>query len=82
MGQERADELEQDYDVDVEWLPFYLHPEVPPEGGPLPAYVTPEYRKATLDKLTTMAPALASRMSFPDKLQYSYRAFEATEFAK
>ncbi len=30
----RAEQLERDYPITIEWRPFELHPEIPPEGKP------------------------------------------------
>jgi predicted DsbA family dithiol-disulfide isomerase len=77
------DDLLRDYDIELLWRPHWLHPEVPPEGAPLPAEAAADDRRArTLAWLKEMAPDRAAQMSFPDKLQFSLFAFEALEFAQ
>jgi len=82
ISQERVDQLIRDYGVQPEWRPHWLHPEVPPEGMPFPATSDPDRRKATLEWLKEMAPEQAPSIRLPDKLQFSFFAFQALEFAR
>ncbi|HEV3114037.1 MAG TPA: DsbA family protein [Candidatus Binataceae bacterium] len=82
IGQERMEQLAHDYDVAPIWRPHWLHPETPPEGAPFPQNVDRERARATAEWLKEMAPEKAARMRFPDKLQCSFFAFEAVEFAQ
>jgi predicted DsbA family dithiol-disulfide isomerase len=81
IGQERMEQLARDYDVDPIWRPYWLHPETPPEGASFPQNADRERARATAEWLKEMAPEKAARMRFPDKLQCSFFAFEAVEFA-
>jgi predicted DsbA family dithiol-disulfide isomerase len=80
ISQERVDQLIRDYDVQPLWRPYWLHPEVSPAGSSIP--VDSDRRKATAEWLKEMAPERAARMHFPDKLQFSFFAFQALEFAQ
>ncbi len=80
IGQERMEQLARDYPVTPVWRPHWLHPETPPEGAAIPA--DRERARATAQWLNEMAPEKAARMRFPGKLQYSFFAFEAVEFAQ
>ncbi len=82
IGQERMVQLARDYDVQPIWRPHWLHPETPPEGAPFPPNVDRERARATAEWLKEMEPEKAARMRFPDKMQYSFFAFEAVEFAQ
>lgn len=82
IGQERMEQLARDYGVRPQWRPYWLHPETPPEGAPIPRGVDRERARTTLEWLQEMAPEKAARIRFPGKLQYSFRAFEAVEFAQ
>jgi predicted DsbA family dithiol-disulfide isomerase len=80
---DQMDDLRRDYNIELIWRPHWLHPEIPPEGAPLPAEATADERRAqTLTWLREMAPDRAAQMRFPDKLQFSLFAFEALEFAQ
>lgn len=82
IGQERMEQLARDYDVRPQWRPYWLHPETPPEGASLPQGADRERARTTLEWLQEMAPEKASRIRFPNKLQCSFFAFEAVEFAQ
>jgi predicted DsbA family dithiol-disulfide isomerase len=81
IAQDQMDELERNYDVKVTWRPHWLHPDIPPEGRPLPA-TSPENREARAAWLREMAPERAARMQGPGKMVYSFHAFEALFFAE
>ena len=82
LAVEQIDRLAHDYAVKPQWRPYWLHPETPPEGTPRER--TPEAlaRRAQQQAwLAEMAPDQSRRMHLPEKRQYSFRAFEALEFA-
>jgi predicted DsbA family dithiol-disulfide isomerase len=71
----------QDYDVEVEWRAFELHPEIPPEGMQLP----PHLRAGLVgmsDRLQEMAQEAGMPMFMPDPIPNSRRALEAAEYAR
>ncbi len=82
LAVEQIDRLAQDYGVKPMWRPHWLHPETPPEGIPrdssAEAIARSERREAWIKE---MAPDQYARMRYPEKRQYSFRAFEALEFA-
>jgi predicted DsbA family dithiol-disulfide isomerase len=71
--------LSAEFALTPHWLPYWLHPEVPPEGTPRPA--DDESRQATRAWFAETVPETAARMHFPDRLHSSFLAFEAREFA-
>ena len=79
---DQMDRLTADYGVRVLWRPHWLHPETPPEGTPYDQIpVPPDRRAAVAAWIKEMAPEQAAQIRYPDRLQYSFRAFEALEFA-
>jgi predicted DsbA family dithiol-disulfide isomerase len=74
--------LEKEYDVDVEWLPYELHPDTPPEGKPLPAYVQRAHATGADERLRQMAGESGREMVFMDWMPSSRRALEASEYAR
>jgi predicted DsbA family dithiol-disulfide isomerase len=82
IGQERMEQLARDYDVHPQWRPYWLHPETPQEGTQFPPGADPDRRRTTQEWLEEMAPEKAARIRFPKKLQYSFLAFQAVEFAQ
>jgi len=76
-----VDRLRTEYDVEVDWLPFFLHPEIPPEGMPLPDYLRDRMSSST-GHLQEMAHEGGLAMTTPEVISYSRLALEATEYAR
>ena len=71
----------QDYDVEVEWRAFELHPEIPPQGMQLP----PQLRAGLVgmsERVQEMAQEAEMPMVMPDVIPNSRRALEAAEYAR
>jgi predicted DsbA family dithiol-disulfide isomerase len=82
VARERAAWLEQNADVVVEWLPFHLHPEYPPEGID---------REELMRRLPAGAEGAAQRMNeeagltynpHPERIPNTRRALELIEWAR
>ncbi|NMB91063.1 MAG: DsbA family oxidoreductase, partial [Chloroflexi bacterium] len=67
--------------VDVEWRPFYLRPDTPPEGMELPDYVKERMAESNA-RLKRMADAAGMDMVFATRLPNTRLAHEATEYAR
>jgi predicted DsbA family dithiol-disulfide isomerase len=76
-----VDRLKVEYDVAVDWLPFFLHPEIPPEGMPLPDHLRTRLQASTAH-LQQMAREAGLPMVSPDVIAYSRLALESTEYAR
>jgi predicted DsbA family dithiol-disulfide isomerase len=76
-----VEKLRTNYDVEVDWLPFFLHPEIPPEGMPFPERLRARV-KATEGHLRQMAHEAGLDMVSNEKIAYSRWALEATEYAR
>lgn len=75
--------MEKAYDVDVVWLPFDLHPEIPPEGQPAPAYVRETARNAIGERLREMALESGREIVLDrDWIPNTRRPLEASEYAR
>ena len=66
----------------VEWLPFELHPEAPPEGIPREAYFGRSRSQAMHDHLRSVAGEVGLTMESRDVIINSRRALGAAEFAR
>jgi len=66
----------------VEWLPFELHPEAPPEGIPREAYFGRARSQAMHDHLRGVAAEVGLKMESRDLIINSRRALGAAEFAR
>jgi predicted DsbA family dithiol-disulfide isomerase len=67
--------------VRLDWQPFFLRPETPPEGMPLPEYIK-ERQKDPQNPLKARAKALGLTMIDREILPSTRRAHEAAEFAR
>ena len=65
----------------MDWKPYFLRPETPPEGMPLPDYVR-ERQKDPNNPLKARARALGLTMVDRQRLPSTRRAHEAAEFAR
>jgi predicted DsbA family dithiol-disulfide isomerase len=76
-----VEKLKKEYDVQVDWRPFFLRPETPPEGLPLPAYVR-ERMKDPNNPLKQRAAAAGLKMVEREIIPSTRRAHQAAEFAR
>jgi predicted DsbA family dithiol-disulfide isomerase len=78
----RVERLKEEYPVEVTWVPFYLHPNLPPEGVPrevlFPGPPDEAYRK----HLKESAAAVGIEMRRNPIIANSQKALEAAEFAR
>jgi predicted DsbA family dithiol-disulfide isomerase len=73
--------LRKEYDVRLDWRPYFLRPETPPQGMPLPDYVLAK-QKDPNNPLKARAKALGLTMKDREFLPSTRRAHEAGEFAR
>jgi predicted DsbA family dithiol-disulfide isomerase len=76
-----AERLQKEHGAQVDWQPFLLHPEIPPEGKE----IKPERRQAMMPALSRiMQRAELDNLPYmaPGKMVYSRLALEATEYAR
>jgi len=72
----------REYDVVVEWVPFELHPEIPPEGRPRDEVLPPAYRARAEDGVNRLAAQVGLQLRLHDRLINSRPALQAAEFAR
>ncbi len=65
----------------MEWLPFELHPGIPPEGKPLPDYIRTAGDSYNA-RLKSMADEAGLPMVFHNRMINTRRALEASEYAR
>ena len=73
--------MKNDYKVEVEWLPFELHPEIPAEGMQLPQHLRAGFGGMS-ERLKKMTHASGMEMVIPGLIHNSRRALEASEYAR
>lgn len=76
-----VEKLKKEYDVQVDWRPFFLRPETPPEGLPLPAYVR-EKMKDPDNPLKRRAASAGLTMVEREVIPSTRRAHQAAEYAR
>lgn len=81
IGSRRVAQFEREFDVEVNWWPFELHPETPREGRDISDLV--ERRGAAYrDHLRDYAASAGITLASNRRLSNSHRALELAEFAK
>jgi predicted DsbA family dithiol-disulfide isomerase len=76
-----VERLKVEHGAEVEWRPFYLRPDTPPEGMELPDYVKARAAESN-ERLRQMAKAVGLEMVFPTRIPNTRLAHEATEYAR
>lgn len=77
----QVEKLKQEYDIQVDWRPYFLRPDAPPEGWPLPDAIR-QRMKDPNNPLKARAAAAGLKMVDRDIIPSTRRAHEATEFAR
>ncbi len=68
--------------MDVEWRPFYLYFDTPPEGKDLPEHVTRARASGSEERLRLMADAYGMEFKSTERIYNTRLAHEATEYAR
>ena len=77
-----VEKLKAEYQVEIEWRPFYLRPDTPPEGMELPDYIKQGRMKGSEERLRSMANAHGMKFESTARIYNTRIAHEATEYAR
>ena len=77
-----VDLLKAEYNVDVEWRPFYLRPDTPPEGMELPDYILRARANGSEERLSQLAEMHGLKFASTQRIYNTRLAHEATEYAR
>ncbi len=77
-----VDQLKAEYNVDVEWRPYYLRPDTPPEGLDLPDYILRARANGSEERLQSMAAMHGMEFKSTERIYNTRIAHEATEYAR
>jgi predicted DsbA family dithiol-disulfide isomerase len=77
-----VERLKQEYKVDVEWRPFYLYWDTPPEGRELPAYVLRARVGGSEERLKDIALSYGMEFQSTGRIYNTRLAHEATEYER
>jgi len=81
VGQGVVERLKTEYPLEVDWRPFYLRPDTPPEGMDLPPHIL-ERAAASTARLQHTARSYGMDFVHVQRFFNTRRAHEATEYAR
>lgn len=77
-----VERLKAEHNVDVEWRPFYLYFDTPPEGRELPERVKRARAQGSEERLRQMAESYGMEFVSTQRIYNTRLAHEATEYAR
>lgn len=77
-----VERLKKEYNVEVDWRPFYLRPDTPPEGMDLPDYIQRARANGSEERLRMMAEMHGMPFKSTERIYNTRLAHEATEYAR
>ncbi len=77
-----VEQLKAEHNVDLEWRPFYLYFDVPPEGLELPEHVKRTRAAGSEQRLKQIAQSFGMEFLSTKRIYNTRLAHEATEYAR
>jgi predicted DsbA family dithiol-disulfide isomerase len=77
-----VERLKTEHNVDVEWRPFYLYFDTPPEGRELPEHVRRARASGSEERLRQIAASYGMEFVSTQRIYNTRLAHEATEYAR
>lgn len=77
-----VERLKTEYKIDVEWKPFYLRADTPPEGMDMPDYILRARANGSEERLSQMAEMHGMKFASTERIYNTRLAHEATEYAR
>jgi len=77
-----VERLKTEYNVDLEWRPYYLRPDTPPEGMDLPDYIKRARSNGSEERLKSIADLYGMDFKSTERIYNTRLAHEATEYAR
>lgn len=77
-----VEKLKAEYDIDLEWRPFYLIWDTPPEGRELPDHVKHARARGSEERLRQIANSYGMKFASTKRIYNTRIAHEATEYAR
>ncbi len=77
-----VEKLKEEYNIDLEWRPFYLYWDVPMEGVELPEYVKRARANGSEERLASIANSYDMEFKSTARIYSTRLAHEATEYAR
>ena len=82
VGQGVVEKLKAEHDIELEWRPFYLFWDTPPEGRELPDHVKQARAKGSEERLSQIANQYGMKFASTKRIYNTRLAHEATEYAR
>ncbi len=83
IGKERVDQLEEKFEIDVEWKGFEIHPETPAGGSDLASLGFDEATVAAISsQVRNLSEEANLKLNLPSRISNSRLALQIAEFAK
>ena len=82
VGQGVVEQLKAEYKVDLEWRPFYLRPDTPPEGLDMPDYILRARANGSEERFHEIAKMHGMKFVSTERFYNTRIAHEATEYAR
>jgi predicted DsbA family dithiol-disulfide isomerase len=77
-----VERLKAEHNVEVEWRPFYLYLDTPPEGRDLPEHVKRARAGGSEQRLRQIAESYGMKFQSVERIYNTRLAHEATEYAR
>jgi len=77
-----VERLKDEYKIDLEWRPFYLYWDIPPEGQELPEHVKRARANGSEERLQAIAESYGMEFQSTRRIYSTRLAHEATEYAR
>ncbi len=77
-----VEKLKVEHNVEVEWRPFYLYLDIPPEGRELPEHVKRARANGSEERLRQIAESYGMPFVSTQRIYNTRLAHEATEYAR
>lgn len=82
VGKGIVDELKKEFDIDDEWIPFEIHPEVPAEGKKVSELFPGASVESMFANINSMGNKYGIKFSGADFMANTHKALLASEYAK
>lgn len=77
-----VEKLKAEYQVEIEWRPFYLRPDTPPEGLELSEHIKRARANGSEERLSSIAKSYGMDFRSTERFYNTRLAHEATEYAR
>jgi len=77
-----VEKLKEEYQVDVEWRPFYLYFDTPAQGRELPDYIKRARANGSEERLSSIAGVYGMQFVSTERIYNTRIAHETTEYAR